>query len=131
MKIDEMIDILKAFKAGEDIEVNLIGNGEYDGWVDMRYLNNFDFINYNYRIKQKVEDIKYIPYTIEDIKEFIDEIVVTRHINGDIFRKINRADSASVFLTELDGTAYPFDYKQLVQHHFKIDGTPFGKLKDN
>jgi hypothetical protein len=133
MKIDEMINVLQAFKAGEKIEKKLVinGTGAFDEWLDMVYLNNFDFINFNYRIKPKAEDSKYIPYTIEDIKEFIDEVVVTKRPDGDIFRKINKADSNSVFLTEFDGTAYPFEYETLMKHHFKIDGTPFGKLNDN
>ena len=63
MKVSEQIAIMQAYKNKETIEVK---SRLYTFWKDLPYSDsyNFDFVNYEYRIK---EEPKYRPYeTIEE-----------------------------------------------------------------
>jgi hypothetical protein len=115
----------QGFRKADVVEAGLEGK-ETD--IDVNWmLYKYKLLRDTLQPKQK----EYIPYTIEDIQEFIDVVVVTKLTDGDIFRKINKVDSYGVFLTEWDGTSYHFEYNELLEHHFKIDETPFGKLKND
>lgn len=61
MTIDEMIKILEAYKKGENIEYQFIGDKD-DIWIPIRD-SNFNFDDCVYRIKEKLE----LPFEVGDI----------------------------------------------------------------
>lgn len=70
-----LYDIIKAGFSGEILEYRKLYDGDDSPWLPWRIydntnLNNYDFVNYEYRIKQK----EYVPFdTVQELIDYWDE----------------------------------------------------------
>lgn len=82
--IDEMIDILKAFKAGNGVERRLIDNNTDNmSWEDIT-LPNFNFERYQYRVSSIQEDDLYIIGFIDKAPSYDQSYLENIGFNDDI-----------------------------------------------
>ena len=79
----------------------------------------YDWSNYDYRVKQTP---KYIPYTMEDIDNMKNRVIVDKHGVRRVL--IWWSDRNTV----VGGGSYTFE--DLLDKFTHIDGTPFGKLEE-
>lgn len=117
MEINEMIEVLTAFKEGKKIEYR-------SRLVDENFIDSnaptWNFGTTEYRIKPQPE---YIPFTWEDRHLFRDKWVKKKRSNSEY--RIIQSEEGWVHIGVGSSLCYSTAFELLLF----IDGTPFGKLK--
>lgn len=120
MKIDEMIEVMKAYKEGKKIEVRAKDDDDAE-WV---FVSGpaWNFFEADYRVKPEPE---YVPY--DSVLEIDRNKWIVRKSNGLVSRLCAFMESAGAVL--IDNRWLMLN--ELFEHYTYEDGTPCGKKVEN
>lgn len=112
--IDEMIEVMKAYKEGKTIECRMFGYDDWEEAVDVEW----NWVLSDYRVKPEP---KYVPYdSVDEVEK--DKWIMRKGSNRiDKITSIDREDN-TVFFDIWE------DLQNLFENYTYEDGTPCGKL---
>lgn len=122
--IEEKIAVMQAFADGKEIEFT--PNSSCGVWTSCKD-PNWDWPMYDYRIKEKPKDHKYVPFSFEDAKLLIGKAI--KEDVGAIYTILSIQNSGVVVIHPLYKIV-SYTWEELIRKFkFFPDGSICGKLK--